>query len=150
MFELFIVFVYSRSEEDIYNFYDMTVSVLYMCNVCQMREYTIEWLGLSREEAGRQLPLPYYLACGSFAGVIAGTALYPNDTIRRIMQVSENDRYKGLRGVARCYRETYSQGGLLRLFRGLTPYLVRMAPNTAIQFTVYEKLKAYLAQLELA
>ena len=87
------------------------------------------------------------LVCGALAGATAGIVLYPNDTIRKNMQMENVGRREGsqekssmLRTAMRLYRE----GGSKRFFKGLIPYIIRVAPNSAIQFGVYESLKMYL------
>lgn len=83
------------------------------------------------------------LVCGALAGATAGCVLYPNDTVRRLLQI------QGTRGAEKvyssaldCWRKTYASGGIRRFYRGIVPYLIRMAPNSAIQFGTYEYLKS--------
>ena len=83
---------------------------------------------------------------GGMGGVTAGLITYPNDTVRRMLQL------QGSRGTAvvytgywDCVRQIVSQHGVARLYRGLTVNLIRMAPNTAVQFGSYELLKQLTA-----
>lgn len=83
------------------------------------------------------------LVAGGLAGVCAGCILFPNDTVRKLMQV----RYPKNGGPAYtsawdCWKRTYREEGAARFYRGLTPYMIRMAPSSAIQFAVYESLRA--------
>ncbi len=92
-----------------------------------------------------KLSLVGKLVCGAVAGIAAGGIMYPNDTVRRRMQVAgamgggAEDRV--FTGPLDCARDTFARGGLRRFYRGVGPYLVRMVPNAAIQFAVYESLK---------
>ena len=91
-----------------------------------------------------RLPLYGKLVCGALAGIVAGGFMYPNDTVRRRMQVAgamggAEDRM--FTGPIDCARDTYRSGGIRRFYRGVTPYLIRMVPNAAIQFWVYETCK---------
>lgn len=79
------------------------------------------------------------LWCGALAGTAAGFIMYPNDTVRKRMQVEPAGTF---RGAVHCYTETFRDGGVRRFYRGLAPYLVRMVPNSMIQFATYEWLKA--------
>ena len=53
------------------------------------------------------------------------------------------NRYRGVNGFLKCYRDTYVSGGVARFYRGIGPYLVRMAPGSAIQFAVFDGLKNF-------
>lgn len=81
---------------------------------------------------------------GGLGGMTAGLLTYPNDTVRRLLQL------QGSRGTATqyagywdCVRQTYRRDGVSRFYRGLTVNLIRMAPNTAVQFGTYELLKQW-------
>jgi len=81
---------------------------------------------------------------GGLGGVMAGLITYPNDTVRRMLQL------QGSRGTTTeftgywdCVRKTYAQHGIQRFYHGVTINVIRMAPNTAVQFGSYEILKQY-------
>jgi hypothetical protein len=97
------------------------------------------------DEAPQRLPLYGKLICGAIAGIVGGAFMYPNDTIRRRMQVAGamggGVEDKMFSGILECAKDTYQKGGVQRFYRGLTPYLIRMVPNAAIQFWVYETMK---------
>ena len=86
---------------------------------------------------------------GGMGGVAAGLVTYPNDTVRRMLQL------QGSRGTPAAphgggYWDTLFHilqhgGGVRRLYRGLGVNLLRMAPNTAVQFGSYELLKQLTA-----
>lgn len=79
---------------------------------------------------------------GGLGGVMAGLITYPNDTVRRLLQL------QGSRGTTEiytgyfdCVKKTYKKHGIRRFYNGVLINLVRMAPNTAVQFGSYELLK---------
>ena len=83
---------------------------------------------------------------GGLGGVMAGLITYPNDTIRRLLQL------QGSRGTTAvytgywdCLQQTVRTGGVARLYAGLGANLLRMAPNAAVQFGSYEFLKQHTA-----
>ena len=83
---------------------------------------------------------------GGMGGVMAGFLTYPNDTVRRLLQL------QGSRGTTTtyagywdCVRQTIRDHGVIRLYRGLTINVIRMAPNAAVQFGSYELLKQWTA-----
>lgn len=95
-------------------------------------------------------PSSYYvtrkMVMGGLGGVMAGLITYPNDTVRRLLQL------QGSRGTSTefdgywdCVRKTYKEHGITRFYRGLTINTIRMMPNVAIQFASYELLKQWTA-----
>ena len=85
---------------------------------------------------------------GGLGGVAAGAITYPNDTVRRLMQL------QGSRGTETqysgywdCVRKTYRAEGLSRFYRGAAINIIRMAPNSAVQFGAYEILKEWSSDL---
>jgi solute carrier family 25 protein 33/36 len=47
-------------------------------------------------------------------------------------------------GIIQCFRLIRKEGGLVSMYGGLTPHLLRSAPSTAIMFGVYEVVMKYL------
>ena len=79
---------------------------------------------------------------GGLGGVMAGLITYPNDTVRRMLQL------QGSRGTTTiytgyfdCMKKVYVEHGIRRFYHGCLINIVRMAPNTAVQFGSYELLK---------
>lgn len=76
------------------------------------------------------------------------TVTYPLDVIRRRMQVdvrSASGQWQSghsMLGAARTVMR--EQGSWLGLFRGLSINYIKVAPSTAVGFTVYDALKSYL------
>lgn len=84
---------------------------------------------------------------GGVGGVAAGLVTYPNDTVRRLLQLQgSRGTVAQYRGYWDCVRQTVHQNGVARLYRGLTVNLLRMAPNTAVSFGTYELLQQLTEQ----
>jgi Mitochondrial carrier protein len=88
-----------------------------------------------------------YGGCG---GIMAAFITYPNDTVRRLLQLqgsrsSSNGtvREANYSGYWDCVKKTYQAHGIKRFYHGLTINVIRMAPNAAIQFGSYELLKQW-------
>ena len=81
--------------------------------------------GCARTAHARDVPKPY-LHLGLLSHIL-----------------DSHTRYIGVSGFLRCYQDAYKSGGLSRFYRGLMPYMARMAPASAIQFTVFDGLKNY-------
>ena len=111
----------------------------------------LEILFPQTDEGDGRKPSPMRkMAMGGCGGVMAGLITYPNDTIRRLLQL------QGSRGTSTeysgywdCVRKTYRAEGFARFYRGCAINIVRMAPNTAVQFGSYELLKQWTANWHL-
>lgn len=85
------------------------------------------------------------IVCGGGAGMIATILTYPNDTVRRRLQM------QGSGGAPRvyknawdCYVKLWKHEGFAVYYRGLLPTLVRAIPNMGIQFASYDVFKKLL------
>jgi Mitochondrial carrier protein len=79
---------------------------------------------------------------GGLGGVMAGLVTYPNDTVRRLLQLQgSRGTIVVYQGYWDCVSQTVRQHGIARLYRGLGINLIRMAPNSAVQFGSYEFFK---------
>jgi hypothetical protein len=79
---------------------------------------------------------------GGVGGIMAGVITYPNDTIRRMLQLQgSRGTVVQYNGYFHCLATIVQQYGISRLYRGWTINIIRMAPNTAVTFGSYELLK---------
>jgi hypothetical protein len=86
------------------------------------------------------------MCMGGVGGMMAGLITYPNDTVRRLLQLQGSRATNVVyTGYWDCVRQTYQKEGISRFFRGFGINIVRMAPNTAVQFGSYELLKQWTA-----
>ena len=87
--------------------------------------------------------------CGAAAGLIAHILTYPNDTLRRRLQLQgAGGKAPAYSGYFDCLSKLVRREGWPSLYRGLGITLVRTLPNTGIQFGVYEACKDYLRYVE--
>jgi solute carrier family 25 phosphate transporter 23/24/25/41 len=85
---------------------------------------------------------------GGLGGVAAGVITYPNDTVRRLLQLQgSRGTETNYSGYWDCVRTTYRAEGVARFYRGATINIIRMAPNSAVQFGAYEVLKQWTSDL---
>ena len=85
------------------------------------------------------------LCSGALAGLVAQTASYPLEIIRRRMQVSRIDVESGGRArIADTARTIFLERGLRGLYVGLTVGYIKIVPMVATSFFVYDRLKWYL------
>ena len=118
------------------------------------------WVEQHHEDGGTRLPVPYMLTFGGIAGLVAQTATYPIDVVRRRMQVEGLKSGVGLGGTGTGVRPQ-PEGRLPRttpkallfiarsegwrvLWAGLSINYAKVVPSTAIGFTLYDTLKQRL------
>lgn len=98
-------------------------------------------LGTSEEA----LPAQVRVGCGAVAGLVAQTAVYPADVVRRRMQthIGRDRPYASTtEALLRIAREEGVRRGL---YRGLTLNYIKTLPNVAIYMSLYDYLKQQLA-----
>lgn len=98
-----------------------------------------------------RLPVPVMLCFGGIAGLIAQTATYPIDVVRRRMQVEGLQRMQDCGSLDLLPRSTpkalcriAQNEGWRSLFSGLSINYMKVVPSTAIGFTLYDFLKSQL------
>lgn len=97
------------------------------------------WFPLKDDE---RAPVWRKIVFGGAGGVMAGLITYPNDTVRRMLQLQgSKGTTEVFTGYWDCVRKTFKSHGIQRFYHGVVINLIRMAPNTAIQFGSYEILK---------
>ncbi len=85
-------------------------------------------------------------AAGAAAGVASKLVTYPLDTARKRMQVhgmrtGSSQQY----ALLACLRDTYNDGGIRSLYRGLLPALLKVAASMGPALAVYEATRSLLA-----
>ena len=95
---------------------------------------------IAPKDAHGHTPTFYKLVCGAASGFISQTVTYPMDTVRRRMQTQGMDETRLYRNSLTCISRMFKSEGILAFYRGVSTNLLRAAPNTALQFTVYEKV----------
>jgi hypothetical protein len=80
------------------------------------------------------------LLAGSSGATLSHLILYPNETLRRRMQM-KNAPY---RNSLHCISSVVRKEGVMSLYRGLQLAIIRGVPNTGIQMGCYEALKISL------
>eukprot|EP01064_Diplonema_japonicum_P005222 TRINITY_DN13519_c0_g2_i1.p1 TRINITY_DN13519_c0_g2~~TRINITY_DN13519_c0_g2_i1.p1 ORF type:complete len:332 (+),score=29.09 TRINITY_DN13519_c0_g2_i1:57-998(+) len=90
--------------------------------------------------------MPYHFMCGSVAGVVTQTVLYPLDTVwRRMMSNGIFQTEHKYTSSWHCVKLTIQEEGVAGLFSGVGANAMRAVPAAGIQFVAYEGLKSYLA-----
>ncbi|KAK7206700.1 mitochondrial carrier domain-containing protein [Myxozyma melibiosi] len=94
----------------------------------------------------RSVPLRTWaqLVAGGLAGMIAQTASYPLEVIRRRMQVSGAVKNSQAVGIGSTARLIFQQHGARGFFVGLTIGYIKVIPMASCSFFVYERMKHVL------
>ena len=79
------------------------------------------------------------LGLGAAAGLFAQTMCFPLDTIRRRMQLPG----KTYTSVPNAFATVLKQEGIFGFYKGMAPNALKVLPNNAIRFLVYDKMKSY-------
>ncbi|XP_046992790.1 mitochondrial thiamine pyrophosphate carrier-like isoform X1 [Schistocerca americana] len=77
-----------------------------------------------------------HFSCGAASGCFATLVSFPFDVVRtRLVAQGEPKVY---RGITHAFSVIYSKHGTLTFFRGLSPTLIQIAPQTGAQFGFYQ------------
>ena len=80
------------------------------------------------------------LLMGAASGLIAQSICYPLDTIRRRQQLSGFS----YASISTALTTIIKQEGINGLYKGMVPNAVKVVPNNAIRFAVYEWIRQYM------
>ncbi|KAI3655871.1 hypothetical protein MP638_002617, partial [Amoeboaphelidium occidentale] len=93
-----------------------------------------------------------YLLAGAIAGAVSRTATAPLDRIRVLLQVqtacastTSTLRHR-VRNFLHGFWQIYADGGVTAFWRGNGVNVVKIIPESATRFYVYESVKAYLKE----
>jgi len=93
----------------------------------------------------KQVTTLHHVACGGVAGMCAQIVMFPNDLVRRRLQMQGMDGSPRIyKNALHCYWKLFQEGGFLIFYRGMSVNIVRAVPNTAIQFAAFEALKSLI------
>ncbi|KAK4143548.1 mitochondrial carrier domain-containing protein [Dichotomopilus funicola] len=88
-------------------------------------DYTVDWTGK--------------FGAAGFSKFIAAVISYPHEVARtRLRQAPLADGRPKYTGLVQCFKLVFKEEGMLGLYGGLTPHLLRTVPSAAIMFGMYE------------
>ncbi|KAL7139795.1 hypothetical protein ABFS83_09G077000 [Erythranthe nasuta] len=91
------------------------------------------------EGISRHVDASKYLIAGGVAGAASRTATAPLDRLKVILQVQTTRA-----SIGPAVQSIWKEGGLLGFFRGNGINVLKVAPESAIKFYTYEKLKSVI------
>ena len=79
-------------------------------------------------------------SCGALSKLVATFATYPSQVLRSRLQQRMDIRALRYAGVVDTFRQTLSREGVGGFYKGLLPHVLRVMPQSAITFLVYETI----------
>ena len=83
------------------------------------------------------------LISGGVAGAISRTATAPLDRLKVILQAQTTGKPTG---IVQGFKDIYVEGGVKSYFRGNGTNVIKIAPETAVKFIMYDKIKATMCK----
>ncbi|KAI8968013.1 mitochondrial carrier domain-containing protein [Mycotypha africana] len=91
------------------------------------------------------------MLCGSIAGIVSKTGVFPIDVVRKRLQVqgphlseyavSSIPNYAHQKSIFRCLNKIVQTEGFLGLYKGIVPGLLKAGPSGAVYFLMFELAK---------
>lgn len=98
--------------------------------------------GDDSKAAQKQLGITSKIVCGASSGIVAWTCCFPVEVIKANMMGQPLERqYRHFRSAPECAQQLYAEGGMARLYRGLTPTIVRAVPAYTIVLNTYDYMR---------
>lgn len=90
---------------------------------------------------------------GALTGLSARSTVYPLDVIKKRLQIQGFDnhhqsfgRHFTCDGVIHCFMATIRREGVLGLYKGMSPSIVKAMVTTALNFGIYDEAKRLLTR----
>jgi solute carrier family 25 protein 33/36 len=88
-------------------------------------DHTVDWTGK--------------VGAAGFAKLVAAVLTYPHEVVRtRLRQAPMADGRPKYTGLVQCFKLVWKEEGMVGLYGGMTPHLLRTVPSAAIMFGMYE------------
>ncbi|CAD0200661.1 unnamed protein product [Chrysodeixis includens] len=117
-----------------------TESIFYKMNIFRRRSSTTVKSNLTGN-----------LIAGSIAGIVAKTAIYPFDVVKKRLQIQGFQQHRRgfgkqmyCSGLLDCIKLTINEEGLYALFKGYYPSMLKAVLVSALHFAVYDEVKHIL------
>lgn len=98
------------------------------------------------------------MLCGSLAGIISKTGVFPLDVVRKRLQVqgphlqeyvvSSIPSYTHNNSVIGCMKKIVHTEGFWALYKGIVPGLLKAGPSGAVYFLMFELAKDGITHLK--
>eukprot|EP00656_Telonema_subtile_P013009 TRINITY_DN16592_c0_g1_i1.p1 TRINITY_DN16592_c0_g1~~TRINITY_DN16592_c0_g1_i1.p1 ORF type:complete len:117 (-),score=18.11 TRINITY_DN16592_c0_g1_i1:254-604(-) len=99
--------------------------------------------GALKEDVPKRYCWILSMFAGGSAGAISAVVTQPLDTVKTNMMGLEGAQYKS---SFSCFRKLVSSGGVISLYRGLQPRLIRVITEVALQFAAFEQISTLVSR----
>jgi solute carrier family 25 phosphate transporter 23/24/25/41 len=89
-----------------------------------------------------------YFLSGAIAGAVSRTLTAPLDRLRVYFQTTNSLHQAGSSEYLRAIRDIQRSGGIASFWRGNGINIIKIAPESAIMFSTYERIKKVIATME--
>lgn len=83
------------------------------------------------------------LLFGAASTTVGQVVAYPLQLIRTRLQADKGGNLRKYSGMVDCFKQSYSLGGFLGLYRGIGPNLLKSIPSISISYAVFETCSNY-------
>ncbi len=104
----------------------------------------------TRQDDTRTLSSAEITACGALSKMVASIVTYPSQVVRSRLQQRMDSRALQYKGVADVLRKTMAREGIGGLYKGIVPNVLRVMPQSALTFLVYETVMHHLQNISNA
>lgn len=114
----------------------------------QLRDFVHPLSSLTGSNAQRDqgLSSAEITACGALSKLAASVVTYPSQVVRSRLQQRMDSRALQYTGVADVLRKTVAREGIRGLYKGLVPNVMRVMPQSALTFLMYETIMRQLSK----
>lgn len=93
------------------------------------------------------------LIAGSIAGFAGKAVIYPFDLLKKRLQIQGFQEHRGsfgrqmyCKGMINCIQLTVKEEGVLALYKGFWPSLIKAVLVSALHFAIYDEIKHYVTK----
>lgn len=152
-----------RDEDGVISFDEWVDFLLFMPHITTMQnvfQFYQDVSAMHRTDSGEQLIIPAksvdsvlttkYLIAGGVAGAISRSCTAPIDRLKVLLQISTHrpknaSIMSGWKHTLHLIKSVYNDGGVMAFWKGNGVNVVKIVPESAVRFYIFETVKRYLS-----
>jgi len=104
----------------------------------RMASYDAMMSSSQLQSQGGAKGIAYNMAAGAAAGIIAVSIMYPNDLIKRLLQLNGSKEGAAQQNLVAILNEVYQQEGIKGFYKGYQATVAKNLPMGALMFVTNE------------
>lgn len=101
--------------------------------------------GDDSKHSQNRLSLGWRILCGGTSGIVSWSISFPLEVVKaNMMGQPLESRYRNFGSAFSCAHQLFNEGGIRRLYRGLTPTILRAVPAYTIVLNTYDGIRQML------